>query len=229
MKHLQCYNKAGGVLFMKNKIYKYLIIIAIILLAILAFYSVTAKKDTAPTNNSVKTATTTPPIKNSLAEPIANALARVTKKPFGIKVSPQNSPVQPERFSGYHTGVDFETTAEEQTIDVPIYAICDGKLILKKTVSGYGGVAVQACKINKQDITVIYGHLRLSSITPKINQTLKAGQQIAVLGTGYSKETDGERKHLHLGIHLGKTVNLLGYVQNQKDLNQWLDPLTLLK
>ena len=33
---------------------------------------------------------------------------RITKKPFGIFITTQNSPVQPERFSGYHTGVDVE-------------------------------------------------------------------------------------------------------------------------
>ncbi|NTU99252.1 hypothetical protein HGA64_04600 [Candidatus Falkowbacteria bacterium] len=43
--------------------------------------------------------------------PISDALSRVTKKPFGIKVSPKNSSVSPERFTGYHTGVDFETTS----------------------------------------------------------------------------------------------------------------------
>jgi len=217
---------------MPNKIYKFLIIIAIILLAILAFYLATAKKAIAPTGQNelgANAPAAAPEIKNSLAEPIANALTRVTKKPFGIKISPKTSPVQPERFSGYHTGVDFETTADEQAIDVPIYAICEGQLILKKTAGGYGGVAVQSCKINDQDVTVIYGHLRLASITAKLNQTLKAGEQFAVLGTGFSQETDGERKHLHLGVHQGKTPTLLGYVQKLEQLNQWLDVLTLFK
>src|SRR5438105_4096773 len=49
-----------------------------------------------------------------LTPPIGNSLSRVTKKPFGIYITPQNSPVQPEKFKGYHTGVDFETTADEQ-------------------------------------------------------------------------------------------------------------------
>lgn len=161
--------------------------------------------------------------------PVNNALARVTKKPFGIKVSPGHSPISPEKFSGYHTGVDFETLPAEQNIDTPIYAVCTGPLIYKKWVSGYGGVTIQSCQINKEDVTIIYGHLKLSSINIKLNQKITAGTQLGILGQGYSTETDGERKHLHLGIHQGKTLNLLGYVQNPKDLNNWLDATTYLR
>lgn len=214
---------------MSNKVYKYFWLVGAIILVAFGFYLATAKKAVAPTNNSIKTATTTPEIKKTLAEPISNALTRVTQKPFGIKISPQTSPVQPERFSGYHTGVDFETTADEQTIDVPIYAICEGQLILKKIATGYGGVAVQTCKINNQDVTVIYGHLRLASVNAQLNQTLKAGEQLAVLGAGFSQEINNERKHLHLSIHQGKTITLLGYVQKPSELNQWLDFLKLYK
>ena len=160
---------------------------------------------------------------NALFEPISGALSRITKKPFGIKVSPGHSPISPERFSGYHTGVDFETTAQEQNIDVPIYAICSGPLVLKKYATGYGGVAVQSCDINKLAVTVVYGHLRLNSINIKSGQQLQSGEQIGVLGRGYSTETAGERKHLHLGIHLGSAIDLLGYVQSTKELTGWLD------
>ncbi|MDD5290486.1 MAG: M23 family metallopeptidase, partial [Patescibacteria group bacterium] len=134
----------------------------------------------------------------------------------------------PEKFSGYHTGVDLETTPAEQNIDVPIFAVCSGQLLLKEWASGYGGVAVQKCEINNQTVTVIYGHLKLASIQTKINQELAAGEQIGVLGQGYSTETDGERKHLHLGIHLGATINILGYVQKESELSQWLDPAKYL-
>ncbi len=166
---------------------------------------------------------------NAISQPISNALTRVTKKTFGLYVSPTHSPVSPEKFTGYHTGVDFETTPDEQNIDVPIYALCEGKLLLKKYATGYGGVAVQSCKINNADVTIIYGHLRLSSISPSQGATLKSGQQIAVLGKGYSTETDGERKHLHLGIHKGMAINILGYVQKQSDLSNWIDALRFLK
>jgi murein DD-endopeptidase MepM/ murein hydrolase activator NlpD len=163
-----------------------------------------------------------------LAQPISSALKRVAKKPFGIKVSPGHSPVKPERFSGYHTGVDFETTDGEKNKDVPIYAVCSGQIIVKRQASGYGGVLVEACKLNSRDVTVVYGHLKLSSISLKIGSKISAGGKIGILGKGFSRETDGERKHLHLAIHKGKTVNLPGYVQNKKDLGNWLDPAALL-
>src|SRR5579859_5107314 len=70
--------------------------------------------------------------------PISDARSRITKKPFGIYITPQNSPVQPERFHGYHTGTDFETFPAEQNVDVPIYAACAGKLLRKDYESGYG-------------------------------------------------------------------------------------------
>lgn len=208
-------------------------VLIIILLAVGVFISNNKRQNNSNinqnsalnTNTAVTTATTTA----TLAEPITGALLRVTKKPFGLWVAPGNSPVSPERFTGYHTGVDFETTPEEQNIDVPVYAICAGPLILKKSATGYGGVAVQSCTINQESVTVIYGHLRLASITASVNTVLKPGQQIGILGKGYSAETNGERKHLHLGIHQGTAVNLLGYVPQQNELNQWLDYLSLVK
>jgi len=176
------------------------------------------------------TAVSTPGLSSQvLAEPVSSALSRITKKPFGIYVTPKNSPVQPERFTGYHTGVDFETTPEEQKSDVSVSAVCDGKLLLKKWASGYGGVAVQACVINNQDVTIVYGHVRLSSISVSVGDTLSKGKVFATLGTGYSTETDGERKHLHLAIHKGTSIVLLGYVQKESDLSVFLDAEPLLK
>ncbi len=220
---------------LKNKILLILIaaILTLLLIVLFGFYlapastnsvatpissSSSSTQNTADPHPSTLLATSTP-----LYPPISNALTRVTKKPFGLKVSPGHSPVSPERFSGYHTGVDFETLPNEQNIDVPIYAVCTGPLIYKKWVSGYGGVAVQSCQLNKQAATIIYGHLKLASINIKLNKKITAGTPIGVLGKGYSTETDGERKHLHLGIHKGKTISLLGYVQNPKDLSSWLD------
>ncbi len=163
-----------------------------------------------------------------ISVPVSDARSRVTKKPFGIYITPKTSPVRPERFTGYHTGADLETTPAEADIDVPVHAICDGELLVKRTASGYGGVAVESCTINGQAMTVVYGHLRLSSITPKVGEPLMHGEKFAVLGKGYSSETDGERKHLHLAIHKGTAVNILGYVQRKADLAQWIDPLTVL-
>ena len=161
-------------------------------------------------------------------DPLSDARSRVTKKPFGIHIDPKHSPVSPERFTGYHTGVDFETAPAEQDADVPIYAICSGKLLVKEYASGYGGVASESCTLDGAPVTVIYGHLRLASIAAKAGAALEAGEEIGVLGKGYSSETDGERKHLHLGIHKGAAVNLHGYVATEAELSAWIDPLTVI-
>ena len=170
-----------------------------------------------------------PVSKPQLLPPLDRALERVTKKPFGIKISPASSPVSPERFSGYHTGVDFETFPEEQDADVAVYAVCEGALLEKRFVSGYGGVAVQSCRLNSQDITVVYGHLKLASISVQAGEKLASGSRLGLLGKGYSVETDGERKHLHLGIHLGKQASLLGYVKTSAGLDEWFDAMKYLK
>lgn len=163
------------------------------------------------------------------AEVISNALARVTKKPFGIKVSPSDSPVSPERFAGFHTGADFEAFEGEEDADVEIFSICDGPMVLKRTATGYGGVTIQRCVLEGISVTVVYGHLKLDSIEAEVDDFVNKGNKIGILGDGYSKETDGERKHLHLGIHKGNTVNLLGYVQDPDLLNDWIDPVGLME
>lgn len=206
-----------------------LLILSILLLLLGAGCNVSSpmvRQNQASPAEVSKSAQDQPPV---LKSPIDRALQRLSKKPFGLKVSPGHSPVSPERFSGFHTGADFETFPEEQNVDVPIFAVCDGQLLLKKSASGYGGLAVQSCQLEGQAVTIIYGHLRLSSITAKVGQEIGAGQQLAVLGQGYSPETDGERKHLHLGIHKGMNIDLLGYVQKQSELDGWIDPKLYLK
>jgi len=155
--------------------------------------------------------------------PIDRWSERITKKPFGIYISPKSSPIQPERFSGYHTGSDFEIFFDEQDKDVEIKAVCSGQLLEKRYVSGYGGTVVQQCKFEGQDITVLYGHLKLSSIGININQQISAGDRIGILGKGFSSEIDGERKHLHISIHKGLSVDYRGYVQKSEQLSNWID------
>lgn len=159
----------------------------------------------------------------NIVEPIKNANERITKKPFGILIDPATSSVQPERFSGFHTGTDFEIFPEELSERVEVFAICDGKIIQKSHVGGYGGVIMQQCKLHDEAVTVLYGHVSLSSSPVKLNDLVKSGEMIAVLGADKSSDTDGERKHLHLGIHRGESVDLRGYVQSEGQLETWLD------
>lgn len=230
------------ILFMKKPIF----IIIIAILTIAAFFLVRSrlitrnmpaaqkKADTPGEMNSpspapadkIQSAT----IQNNqtgLVSPIGQAGERITKKPFSIFITPQNSPVQPERFSGYHTGVDFETFPEEQNSDVPIRAITQGKILAKRFASGYGGILVESAVINNNPVTIIYGHLNLASINKSVGDSLNAGEQIGLLGKGFSSETDGERKHLHLGIYKGTSINILGYAQSKNQLSGWLDPCSL--
>ncbi len=160
---------------------------------------------------------------NILNIPLEKAAQRITKKPFGIFITPQNSPVQPERFSGFHTGTDFEILPGEENQEVTVFAVCDGKIIYRNTVSGYGGVIIQNCTLDNEIVTVLYGHLSLAKSPMQVNAEVKKSGQIAVLGEGYSLETSRERKHLHLGIHKGAKTDLRGYVQRQSELSGWLD------
>lgn len=161
--------------------------------------------------------------------PIAGFFERVTKKSFGIFITPQTSPVHPERFSGYHAGADAETLPDEQELDVPVFAIADGMIVRTARANGYGGVILLRSTVGNETITVLYGHVRLSSVRFKTDDSVNKGDTLAVLGTGFSDETDGERKHLHFGVVRGDSTDVRGYVQTHKELDAWHDPMEWLK
>lgn len=150
---------------------------------------------------------------------------RVLKKPFGLYVSPSDSPVSPERFSGYHTGVDFEVFDDELEVEIPIHAICEGEVRFLDWVRGYGGVLIQDCELQDAPVTVLYGHIDLESVSFEMGDVLSQGELLGHLGEGFSAETDGERKHLHLAIHRGGALEFQGYVSAEKELEGWIDPL----
>lgn len=168
------------------------------------------------------------PIESSseLIEPIDEFLPRITKKPFGIFITPETSPVQPEKFHGYHTAVDVEY--EDTNEDIPIRAIADGSVALATTASGYGGVLVIRHTIKGKTHAVIYGHLDPQSLTKQGSQ-VKAGQQVGMLGDHLTAETDGGRKHLHFGVRADESIDIKGYVSQKDELKGWLDPLELYK
>jgi murein DD-endopeptidase MepM/ murein hydrolase activator NlpD len=189
---------------------------------------------TAPNPNALPSATTSPlytvaaPTSpaGQVVEPIDEFKSRITKKPFGIHITPATSPVQPERFSGYHTGVDVEYG--DVSAAVPIRAVARGRVVRAGTVSGYGGVVVIEHTLPAQTVLALYGHLKPSRL-PAVGATVSAGQEIGVLGEGGTPETDGERKHLHFAILTSTTLDLRGYVANQAELGRWLNPLTLFE
>lgn len=160
-----------------------------------------------------------------LVPPIAEFTSRITKKSFGTHVTPQDSPVSPEKFSGYHTGVDVEYG--DVTSDVPVQAIASGRVVTSRTASGYGGVVAIEHDINDTKIVAVYGHLDPASLVGN-GVEVAAGQQIGILGEGFTPETDGERKHLHFAVRADATVSLLGYVPAKADLSAWLDPMQFI-
>lgn len=204
-------------------------VIVCILAAALGLNLLLAKKQVTITQNFTQEQPDVLGAQSVFVAPIDQAMKRVTKKPLGIKVSPNDSPIYPEVFAGYHAGVDFETYESEQDIDVPITAICTGTLRTKRWAKGYGGVAVQDCTLEDQPITIIYGHLNLSSITADPGTTLTQNDTVGILGRGYSTETDNRRKHLHLGIHRGNGSSIPGYVQSEEELAEWIDIRDYLK
>jgi len=173
--------------------------------------------------------TPTPSPISQLQEPILQApidqfFERIKYKKFGTSITPATSPIQPEKFTGYHTGVDVEYT--DVTIDVPVRAAASGIVRQAGFVSGYGGVLVlQHTAKDGSPFYTLYGHLRISSLPP-VGTQITTNQQVGLLGTGYSTETDGERRHLHFALIMSSTIDVRGYVQNTEELNKiWADPL----
>lgn len=163
---------------------------------------------------------------SDLREPLPNASHRATPLSFGLHVTPdpETNPIDPpERFSGYHAALDFEVSAGEREGDVPVYAICSGKVVYSGFADGYGGLLVHRCKIKGEDVTVLYGHLSRVNL-PKEGDTVRAGQTVALLADARSYDSDGNRKHLHLGIHKGRNLSLSGYVQTTEELENYIDP-----
>ena len=204
---------------------KYLPHLSIVLLATLAiswwtFSNQPTTPNPPPEPNSSIDNPITP---TTLVEPTPDFKSRITKKPFGIYVTPQNSPVSPEKFSGYHTAIDIEY--DDITQPVAVQAIADGEVVVARTATGYGGVIVIRHRIGDQDILILYGHIDPATF-PK-TKSVTAGQNIGTLGEAYSPASGGERKHLHLGMLKGDQVNLAGYTKTKSALDAgWHDPLT---
>lgn len=188
----------------------------------------------AEVNQNTPLTNTAPPLKTDtspelkVVAPMSGFFDRITKKPFGIYITKANSPVSPERFHGYHSGADAEATVEEGDGKTPIYAVADGTVVAVRTLDGYGGVMLVRHTVGSETVTGLYGHIRLSSVSVKVGDQVSRGQQIAVLGRGYSSETDFERPHLHFAVIKGTSLTYKGYVQSKSELSAWHDPVAWL-
>jgi len=164
------------------------------------------------------------------SQPMEHAANRPTPLHFGVHVTPDpaTNPIDPpERFTGYHAAVDYEVSAEELDAPVPVFAICRGKVVYSGFAEGYGGVLIQRCTLDGEPISVIYGHLSRNGLIED-GETLRSGQQLGYLADARSVDSDGSRKHLHLGIHKGRALDMRGYVQTREELAEYIDPATVL-
>ncbi len=165
-----------------------------------------------------------------ISAPIDDFALRTKLLTFGLHVTPdpEDNPINPpERFEGYHVATDFEVGTDELNTAVKVYAICTGEVVYSGFTSGYGGLVVQRCTFGKEEVTVNYGHLSLENL-PGHGVVLQSGGEIAELAPARSYQSDGNRKHLHLGIHRGTAIDMRGYVQTEADVATFIDPLSVL-
>lgn len=208
---------------MENTHKKQLLIIPVLIAVLVGALLIFQKPD----NESEPNAST-----SMYKKPLTKFNEREKLLTFGLFVTPnpdQNPIDPPERFTGYHTALDIETFEDEIDKDVEVKSICDGSVLEAKTADGYGGVLIHTCQINGEDVTILYGHLNPTSFTKKIGDAVKRGDKLGVLGKEMSAESGNTRKHLHLGIHKGPEIVLLGYVQSQEELQNYIDPAPLFE
>lgn len=194
-------------------------------------YGHNKKTDLVVTPSTIQNTTLTPTTETptvtaaTLYYPMTNFDGRITFRTFGQLVKPTDAATPcGVAFSGYHNADDLEITATEVGADVPVYAISSGVIREVGLVSGYGGLLVLGVTVNGQDYTVYYGHINLGSTNLVVGEAVHAGQRLASLGSQCSAQTSGERKHLHLAIHKGTSIDVRGYVPNLSELSAWIDP-----
>jgi peptidoglycan hydrolase CwlO-like protein len=97
----------------------------------------------------------------------------------------------------FHNGVDIANRAS----NVPIWAAADGVVIESKYHYSWGNVIFVAHSVNGQTYTTIYAHLEDRLVSA--GATVKAGQQIGIMGT----TGDSTGQHLHFELHRGGYKN----------------------
>lgn len=199
-----------------------------LILSLLALFSGPKNVTLPPT---VSSPTPSPTVSAKYSYPISNFDQRITAKSFGQYITAADSRKFPcgAPFVGYHTGDDLETIPDEANTAVPVYSIADGRIISVGQVAGYGGLIVASYTLGTEPVTAYYGHINLTKAMVKANESVRVGQQLAVLGQGCSTQTDGERKHLHFALHKGTAIDYRGYVSSKEELSAWLDPAAELR
>lgn len=162
------------------------------------------------------------PVAGEVYLPVRSFYKNQTINPFGV--------YRTGRFVGYHSGADIEIDPEDLDKDVPVYSIYGGEVVKAEEASGYGGVvAIHHSFEGNKDLTGIYGHLRLRDIKITAGQRIGSGYLIGYLGAAYTSETGVERKHLHFGLYKNREVDIRGYADSQRELDNWFDPDAFLR
>ncbi|MEW9052383.1 MAG: peptidoglycan DD-metalloendopeptidase family protein [Neobacillus sp.] len=94
----------------------------------------------------------------------------------------------------FHYGIDIANRAS----GVPIWAANDGVVIRSYYSSSYGNCIFIAHSVNGQTYTTVYAHLEDRHVGE--GATVKAGQQIGIMGT----TGDSTGQHLHFELHQGQ-------------------------
>ncbi|MFC9895927.1 peptidoglycan DD-metalloendopeptidase family protein [Nocardia sp. NPDC127579] len=93
---------------------------------------------------------------------------------------------------GDHRGVDMAATD-----GTPIFSVSDGKVVAAGPASGFGNwIVVDSVDTNGRGFSAVYGHMWDSGVLVRVGDTVRAGQQIALVGS--AGESSGP--HLHFEI-----------------------------
>lgn len=135
-----------------------------------------------------------------ISSPIDVAPGDITYPTTGRITSPYGS-----RWGAFHYGVDIGAGGRT---NVPIVSVADGVVSYVGPLSTYGNIVRVKHDLNGNIFETLYAHLATYQV--KVGQTVKKGQQIAIMGnTGNSTGP-----HLHFEVHSPKFVRQATYPQN---------------
>ncbi len=120
-----------------------------------------------------------------------------------------------------HHGVDIAGDTADKTLNQPIYAARDGKVIAAGPADGYGNWIVIEHDVSGQKYTTVYGHMFDDGVMVKVGDTVKAGQQIGKIGS--NGESTGPHLHFELWsgspLTTGKPIDPTSIVEATKKAN----------
>ncbi len=103
-----------------------------------------------------------------------------------------------------HRGVDLAQRGG--ALGKPIYAAHDGTVVASGPADGFGNWIVITHDVDGKKLSTVYGHMRRQDLLVKAGDTVKAGQQIARIGS----EGQSTGPHLHFEIWNGNRLNCGG-------------------